>query len=210
MRCILLFIALLLPASHLLAQQADGTKTTLNQTDKKGRREGMWLIQQPERMGEDAYAEFGNYIAGQKFGVWYRMTPLEEIIAIEHYNRNVLDGEVQYYEQGRLVCIGHYLGLNPDQDYDTIFVTDPITQNEKMVRIATDRGTLKHGTWRYYDAATGRLAKEEEWSADELVDRKEFTISQFDSAYYQRRLKLMPHNQKHIYKPPPGKRSLTH
>ena len=209
MRTLLFLCLMALPLTKICAQQPDGDKSLMNQTNKKGQRTGLWLVQQPERMGEEAYGEFGTYLNGRKTGVWYRMTNMGEVQAIEHYKDNLLDGEVKYFEAGRLVCIGHYRGLNPDQKYDTIFVMDPITQAEKLVRLPTDRGTLKHGTWRFYDPETGRLTKEEEWSVDELISRNEFTISKFDSAYYERRVKAMPHSQKRNYMPPASKRSLT-
>lgn len=186
--------------------QPEVRNTALNQTDKRGQKQGMWFVQQPERMGEDAFTEFGNYNTSRKTGLWYHMNNLGEIIAIEQYRNNVLDGEVKYFENGRLTCIGHYRGLNPDQAFDTIYVEHPVTGAEKLMVIPTDRGTLRHGSWRYYDVATGRLIREEEYQVDELLSRQVFAIANADSAYYAERNKHLPHNTGAKYQPPRGKR----
>lgn len=187
------------------AQQNENTRPPLNQLDKKGRREGMWLAQYPERMGEDAYSEFGNYIGGRKNGTWYRMDPSGELLAIERFKNDVLDGEVKYFEQGRLVCIGHYRGLNPGRAYDTILVLNPVTGFERLTPIPTERGTIRHGMWRFYDPETGRLIREDDYQADELMSRQEFPLSNKDSLYYEQRNKRLPHNRKKYYTPPAGK-----
>lgn len=198
---VILFSCLSLSAA---AQQEKQT-SSLNQVDKKGRKEGMWFVQHPERMGEDAFSEFGNYVTGRKNGMWYRLDNIGQITAIERFRNDVLDGEVKYFEQGKLVCIGHYRGLNTDQKYDTILVMDPVTHYEKLTPIPTDRGTLKHGLWRYYDPQTGRLIREEEYVVDEVISRQDFAISNKDSLYYEQRNKMLPHMRKSIYRPPSGK-----
>lgn len=195
MRYLLTLIFCCLPAL-MFAQQAEAEKTPMNQTDKKGRKTGFWLLQQPARMGEDAYTAFGSYLAGRKTGVWYRMDQMGQVIAIEGFRNDVLNGEVKYFEDGRLICIGHYRGLNPDQKYDTILVMDPVTHFEKLTPIPTDRGTLKHGFWRFYDPQSGRLIREEEYVVDELVARQDFAMTNGDSTYYEQRNKRLPHMRK--------------
>ncbi len=208
MRFFLLIVALLFLARPAMAQPivSNGKPAPINQADKKGRKQGIWYNTQPERMGEEAFSEFGNYINDRKTGLWYHMNNSGEIKAIEQYRNNVLDGEVKYFENGKLTCTGHYLGLNPDQAYDTIYVEHPVTGIEKLTVIPTERGTLRHGLWRYYDVRTGRLIREEDYQVDELVFRKEFALSNTDSAYYAERDKHLPHNTKRIYQPPAGKR----
>lgn len=203
----LLAFVVLFPLSLFAQQNSEGSNAPLNQIDKKGRREGMWLVQQPERMGEDAYTEFGNYAVGRKVGTWYRMDNMGEVKAIEHYKNDVLDGEAKYFEQGRLVTIGHYRGLNPARAYDTILVVHPVTGFEKLTAIPTERGTVRHGIWQFYDPLTGRLIREDDYQADELMYHQEFTIANTDSVYYEQRNKNLPHNRKHYYKPPAGKSS---
>jgi hypothetical protein len=71
--------------------------------------------------------------------------------------------------------------------------------------ISTDRGSVKHGLWQYYDERTGRLTREIDYQVDEVVARQDFAIAAVDSAWYKRREAAMPHNQKHYYKPPRDK-----
>jgi hypothetical protein len=189
----------------LSCMQAGAQSTVFNQTDEKGRPQGQWVNKYPARMGEDAYAEWGSYDHGVKWGAWYKFDGDAQVTAIEHYRAGVLDGEAKYFEQGALTVIGHYRGLNPEYKYDTIYVTDPTTDTEVRRIVSTERGTLKHGTWRFYDPRTGRLVRELEYQLDEVVASQEFAVAPVDSAWYKRREAAMPHNQKHYYKPPRDK-----
>lgn len=199
------FLILLLAfGGNAIAQEANtGAKpvNNINQVDAKGKRDGMWYIYQPERMGEDAYSEFGSYDHGIKMGVWYKANNEGDLVAIEGFKNNVLNGEVKYFEKGRLYCIGHYRGLNPAHEFDTVAVIDPVTGVETLRSIPSERGALRHGIWRFYDPVTGRLQREEEYQVDELIFRKEFLLTKEDSLYYKEREKLLPHNQSKQYKP---------
>jgi len=199
----------LLPALCLslysVAQVADTGRQIpiINKTDDAGKKNGMWVMSEPERMGESAMMEFGNYDHGKKVGVWYKMDNSSgDLISIETYNRNTLDGEAKYFDMGHLICVGHYRGLNPDYPFDTIMVTNPVTGAETLRSVPSDRGSLKHGWWRYYDPKNGRLVKEEEYQVDDLIYKKEFTMSKEDSAYYKQRDAMLPHNTGVIYHPP--------
>jgi len=180
-------------------------KSSINQVDSKGNRIGTWWKRMPERMGEPAYSEVGNYDHGRKIGVWYKMDGEGDMMSIENFKNNVLDGEVKYYDRGHLTCIGHYRGLNPDHAYDTIMVTDPVTGSEFLKQISTDRGTLRHGTWRYYDPMTGRLIREEDYQVDDLLYRKDYAEAPRDSTYYKQREQFLLHNNNPNNKPS-GKR----
>ena len=184
---------------------AGAQSTVFNQTDEKGRPHGQWVVNQPSRMGEDAYAEWGTYEHGVKWGAWYKFDGEAQVTAIERYRAGVLDGEAKYFENGALICIGNYRGLNPENDFDTIYVVDPVTEVEIRKIVSTDRGTLRHGVWRFYDPRTGRLERELDYQLDEVVARQEFAIAAVDSTWYKRRVQAMPHNQKSFYKPPRGK-----
>lgn len=181
------------------------TSEEFNKTDAKGKAQGQWIVRQPARMGEEAYSEWGTFDHGIRTGVWYRFDGEGEVTAIQRYKLGMLDGEAKYFERGRLVCVGHYRGLNPGRAYDTIYVVDPVTDQEYKRVVSTDLGSVKHGTWQYYDEATGRLVRELEYQVDEVVARQDFAIAAIDSAYYKRREAAMPHNQKHLYKPPRDK-----
>jgi antitoxin component YwqK of YwqJK toxin-antitoxin module len=177
----------------------------INKKDTKGKKTGMWLVSMPARMGEAGYSEFGTYDEGNKAGLWYKLDGEGRLTSIETYRNNVLDGEVKYYENGRVTCIGYYRGLNPRYSHDTIDVIDPVSHKETRRIIPTERSTLKHGTWRFYDADNGRLVREEDYQIDELVYHKDYPMSKADSLIYLKRESKMPHNKKKQYAPPPAK-----
>lgn len=179
--------------------------STLNKLDQRGNRHGMWLNTKEPRLGEPGVREFGKYEHGNKLGTWYKIDPKGDLVAIENYRNNVLDGEVKYYDQGRLYCTGHYRGLNTRNAYDTIVVVHPISQEEQYRVISTEQGTLRHGTWQYYDPANGRLLKLEEYQVDELVYRKDYA-AEADSMLRKRHEANMPHNKTNKVVLPAGKK----
>lgn len=185
----------------------DTSSVTVNQRDKHGKKHGLWWEQFPARLGEGAYTAFGSYDQGLKIGPWYRINEVGDLVAIEHFRFDVLHGEVKYFEQGTLTCIGRYLGLNTSQSHDTVLVVHPVTGVEKLVALPSERGSVRHGLWRYYDPQNGRLIREEDYQADELLYSKSFQLTPADSAYYRAREKNMPHNRADHYKPPKGKGS---
>lgn len=184
------------------------TDKKMNQLDMKGARHGMWLVSVDSRMGEPGYMEFGNYDHGRKLGAWYKLDDEGDLTSVENFKNNTLDGEVKYFDKGRLTVSGNYKGLNPDYAYDTFVVVHPVTGAEELRSIATDRGSLRHGMWRYYDSQTGRLVREEDYQVDEMVYSKEFAMTKADSLYYQKRTLALPHNRKtHYYEPPSAKKT---
>lgn len=190
---ILILVLLCLHSGTGLFAQA---REAINLRDAKGRPDGLWYTTQEARMGESAYTEFGAYLHGRKTGTWYRLDAEYRPLAMEQFRNDVLDGEVKYFEAGVLACVGHYRGLNPDREYDTIIVTSPLTGLEKLVPVRTDRGALRHGLWRFYDPMNGRLIREEEYQIDELVDQKSFGLTKEDSLYYQKQIRSLPHMKK--------------
>ena len=204
----ILVIALLYLAMVATAQTNAPRPANINKLDLRGKRTGMWVISQPERMGEEGYTEFGSYDRGSKYGAWYKLDEQGELIAMETYRNNVLDGEAKYFERGFLIATGNYRGLNPARAVDTFIVENPITGEQSLRSISTDRRTVRHGLWRFYDGRTGRLLREEDYQVDELVYQKEFPMSKEDSLYYQKRIEKMPHKQKsNYYKPPADKQT---
>ncbi len=180
----------------------------LNKKDSKGKKQGMWLNKQEAAMGEPAYMEFGSYQDDRKTGMWYKIDFMGRIQSLENYSKGVLNGQSQYYNKGQLVCIGHYRGLNPDNKFDTFYVTIPETHLDSLVILPSERGTLKHGLWRYYDPSSGQLTLEEEYQVDELIRSKKYYISETkDSVYINKRKADLPHNKtpkglKPSHKPP--------
>jgi antitoxin component YwqK of YwqJK toxin-antitoxin module len=185
--------------------RAQPSGTVYNQTDAQGRRNGQWIERFPARMGEEAFAEWGSYNEGRKFGPWYRYDGEARVVSIENFKRGVRDGEAKYFENGTLVVAGNFRGLNPDYKYDTIWVLDPVTDVEHKRVIPTEQGSVRHGFWRYYDPRSGRLIRELDYVLDEVVDKKEFSIAPVDSAWYKKREAAMPHMKNRFYKPPRGK-----
>ena len=101
--------------------------------------------------------------------------------------------------------MGHYRGLNPDVPYDTIIVVHPVTGEQSLRAIESERGTTRHGLWQFYDPQTGKLIKEEEYQVDELVYSHRFNLTKADSLASQAHIQELPHNKGVEYKPPADK-----
>lgn len=181
----------------------------VNKFDENGKRHGMWLLSQDARMGEEGFSEFGSYEHGRKYGKWYKIDGEGDLISVETFKNDVLDGEVKYYEKGQLTCVGSYRGLNPDTKYDTIMVVHPVTGEEMLRSIESEKGTVRHGTWKFYDPQSGKLLKEEEYQVDELVYTRRFNLTKADSIASQEHIKELPHVKGNAYKPPAKQASIT-
>lgn len=193
---------------HYTAFSQERDSSTLNQFDEKGKRHGLWLIAKPGKMGERRVTELGHYEHGRRYGTWYTMDHVGEMVAVEIYRNGVLDGEAKYFENGQLYCVGNYRGLGPVSSIDTIIVVDPETYEEDYKGITSMSGTMRHGIWRYYDPESGILIREEEYVSDDLIYKQVFyNQSAIDSIKRQRHLEKLPHNQKTRYRPPDKKLS---
>lgn len=189
---ILLLLALTSVSQALFAQSEDSKE--INRTDPNGKRDGLWYFSEGGMRGEPSTNTFGNYDHGEKTGTWYVSSDRGDMISIENFRHNVRDGEAQYFENGRLTALGHFRGLNPNVPMDTFMLTDVITGEEKLMITPTERGSVRHGTWRFYDELSGRLIKEEQYQMDQLISSHEFRFSAGDSAYYEQRNRSLPHN----------------
>ncbi len=190
-RKLLFLLAALFSAGTARAQS--GVPSNLR--DAQGRPDGFWYQHHEARMSDPSYTDFGTYRHGRKTGLWYTLDPDGNIAAIETFRYNTLHGECKYFENGKLWVTGTYRGLNPEQPYDTLIVIDPVTGAEKDVVVATERGSLRHGYWRYYDTNTGRLLRQEDYQIDELLSTKTFGVAAEDSAFYLQRTANLPHNK---------------
>jgi hypothetical protein len=193
-------------------QEEPKRKDNLNYTDARNLKQGLWFYEYEARMGEPRYYEYGNYQDDKKTGIWTRLDAEQRLMATETYTRGELNGVAQYYEEGRLVCVGNYRGIYSPNKYDSIWVTKAATYEDTLVAIPTEIGHTKHGKWRYYDAVTGHLTREEEYQVDNLIDQKDFQyFSPSDSLRIKKRNDNLPHNKKGYAKPPAGKsRSLIY
>jgi hypothetical protein len=175
-------------------EQLPKTDAPLNKLDAEGKRNGTWWVSNPARKGESANAEFGNYDHGVKYGKWYTIDNEGDISAIEMYRNNYLDGEVKYYAKGILYCTGWYKLLNSGLEGDSIVVVHPETHDEMLVPLKATTESVRHGTWRFYDEETGKLLREEEYQANELLYKKNI-VSPRDSVLYKKQELAMPHNK---------------
>lgn len=182
---------------HYTAPATDkSTPISINQVDRNGSRQGTWYVKTEALRGEPAIISTGYYYDNRKFGTWYNFDTEWRPISILKYSKGVLNGEAQYFENGKLVCIGNWRGLNPDVTHDTIWVYDPRTDYESEVVVPTEQGTMKHGIWKYYNPDTGQLIKEEEFQVGESIRVIEYTptiyMDERKRKDYESRL---PHNQ---------------
>lgn len=178
-------------------------KEPINGYNAQHQRHGLWYTVHPARMGEPAYSEYGRYNNGQKEGLWYTLDALNRPKAEENYLYGVRNSWARYFVKGQLAVEGNYRGLNPRYEYDTIMVTDPITLIGKEVVIHSDQGSLRQGTWRYYDPRSGVLQRTEEYQVDSLLYTREYQLgTAADTAYMAKRRAEMPH-----VKDPKGKRN---
>lgn len=205
MKLAITILSLIYSCLAMAQSTGDNSASKANQYDENGKKHGVWWQAVACTDGEHNCHEWGYYDHGRKINQWIKMNGEGELLAKENYRNDALDGEVKYYDADHLTTIGHYRGLNPDNLYDTIVVVDPETGRERLQEIATDRGSLRHGSWKFYDEETGRLIKEEEYQVDELIYRKDYPVSKEDSTYYAQRNANLPHNKKTNYTPPPSR-----
>lgn len=192
----LFIIAFILAGYYATAQseQLPKADAPLNKLDAEGKRNGTWWVSNPARKGEAASAMFGNYDHGTKYGKWYTIDTEGDISAVEMYKNDYLDGEVKYYTKGMLYCTGWYKLFNSGMEGDSIVVVHPETHDEKLVALKAETYSARHGTWRFFDEATGKLLREEEYQADELIFKKNI-VSPQDSTAYKKHELAMPHNK---------------
>lgn len=184
-RIIFLFLCIALLCGGSLWAQANEQQTVdtaLNRKDTQGRRQGLWYIEKEAFRGNEGYIAFGRYVDSKKQGLWYRMDQLGRLISIKNFSNGVLNGTSQYYQKGNLVCIGNFRGLNPENEFDSIWVRNPISGYDTLVAIPSEKGSVKHGLWRYYSPVTGQLIAEEKYQVDNLLSRKEFQQKVTDSS----------------------------
>lgn len=148
-----------------------------NSHDQQGLRDGIWYFEHPSSVTDGHTLLIGHYVAGRKQGLWYTTDQLGRLLSIQNYKDDALNGTSQFYDQGRLICIGNYRGLDPNKKMDTVAVYDPITGEASMVEVPTDIGSFKHGIWRYYNPNTGQLIREEFYQVGDLLSRKQFKPS---------------------------------
>lgn len=175
-------------------KNVDTTQEAYNQKDNSNRKQGFWITKTEAHMGEPAKTEFGNYINDRKEGTWYNLDFLGRLVSIETFHKGVRDGECHYFEKGRLILRGSFRGLNPDAEFDTFYVINPVSLEEVRRIFPSEQGSVKHGTWFYYNSNNGAVIKEEEYQVGDLLYTRDYYYNQkMDSAAIKKLEATMPH-----------------
>ncbi len=144
---------------------------TINRIDKKGFKQGKWVLRTEPLRGEEGFEDEGIYKDDLKEGVWRHYTLIGDPIGFETYLHGGKDGLQQYYTAyGQLIREESWKGYNPDAPFDTIAVYG--TGSNEILEYKIQKAqqySIKQGPWRYYDPLTGRLIKSEEWLRNNLV-----------------------------------------
>ena len=144
---------------------------TINRVDKKGLKQGKWVLRTEPLRGEEGFEDEGIYKDDAKEGIWRHYTLIGDPIGFETYLHGGKDGLQQYYSPfGDLLREENWRGYNPDAPYDTIAVYG--TGSNEIIDykiVKAQQYSVKHGVWKYYEPTTGRLIKSEEWDRNRIV-----------------------------------------
>ncbi len=153
--------------SFSLTQDRD----TVNIIDKKGLKQGKWIVTVPEIRSEPGYEEEGIYKNGKKDGIWRRYSTQGDLLAIENYRFGGKDGVQQYYTfVGQLQKEEEWHSYNPDAPYDTIPIYG--TDNNQIISykiVKAQQYSVPNGTWKYYDTESGNVIKVEKYDRGSLL-----------------------------------------
>ncbi len=171
----LLFILVLFCSAHSYAQWKDyrlinDGKDTINRIDHNGIKHGEWVVRVESVRGEPGYEEEGVFVKNRKEGEWRIFNLMGDLIGIEYYRWGNKDGTAQYFDiNGALRMEQQWKALNPDTAFDTILVEDvDKLDSYHEVIIKNEGASLKHGSWKYYDPATGSIVKTERYMLGKL------------------------------------------
>ena len=139
---------------------------TLNCVDSKGLKQGPWVVKVENLRGERGYEEEGYFINDKKEGTWRRFSPEGDLLAVENYYAGMKNGKCVYFtNSGLLLREENWRAIDPRNPYDTIAVSD-VNDPSKIIRyeiVKIEPNAYKHGTWRYYNTATGAVEETEQW-----------------------------------------------
>lgn len=161
---------------------------TINRMDYLNRKFGQWIEITKGKYGEHDIIENGNYMDNIKTGIWKTFTIDGRILSQEFFHKGRKSGEAKYFDEGNLYCIGNYLALKAEYNYDTIMVEDPISNTIRPVILKANLGSVRHGSWTYFNTQTHEVKRVVEYQADEIISDKEFE-SKVDSVYAEQRNK---------------------
>jgi hypothetical protein len=176
---------------------------SINKTDVFNVKQGLWVLQIPERFGEPSYLKYGMYKNDWKIGKW-KTYQGPNLISEENYVNNVLDGEILFYENGFLSCRGYYSGANYRAKFDTIILENTQTNQTQTYIVQNNPLSVKDSTWIYFLPNSKMVKSIEYWRNDEFISGQELASENtglMDSASAARYEKLLPHNQKKVIVP---------
>jgi len=143
---------------------------TLNAIDKKGMKQGKWVVTVPPLRGEPGYDDEGVYKNDKKEGMWRKYTTEGDIIAIENYRFGGKDGVQQYFTfLGELEHEEEWHSYNPDAPYDTISIYG--TGNNEIIDykiVKAEQYSVPNGEWRYYGPG-GAIIKVQHYDRGHLM-----------------------------------------
>lgn len=145
-------------------------KDTVNRIDDQNRKQGEWIVRVESLRGEPGYEEEGVFENNRKEGEWRIFNLMGDLIGIEQYRWGNKDGLAQYFDiNGQLRMEQTWKALNPDKAYDTIQVEDvDKLDSYREVIVKNEGASLKHGTWKYYDANSGAVIRSETYTLGKL------------------------------------------
>ena len=174
----LLFLLLLLISFEAHSQWKDykiGVKgDTLDKIDKKDMKQGKWIHHIDELRGEPGYEEEGEYKDNRKEGPWRLYNLNGDLTGLEFYRWGNKDGVCQYFNPaGELIREEGWRAMNPDKAYDTLEIEDIDHLNQyRTVIVKNDGVAIKHGTWKFYNPASGMIYKTETYTLGKLEKPK--------------------------------------
>lgn len=174
MRCLIIPL-LILFSTGVFAQCRTfriGSKgDTLDCVDMKGMKQGKWLIRVGPLRGEPGYEEEGQFIDGKREGVWRRFNLMGDPVAFEGYKWGLKHGLSRYFTLEGIEHDESWRAMTPGKLYDTIDVQDLKDPNRyDKVIVKNDGGSLRHGTWKFYNPRSGALIKTEKYILDKLQE----------------------------------------
>ena len=136
---------------------------TLNCVDKQDKKQGRWVNHFDEIRGEPGFEEEGEYKNDRKEGTWRLYTLQGDLTGVEYYKWGNKNGVCQYFGMnGGLLREESWRALNPDNAYDTLTIEDiDHLDKYKTVIVKNDGVAIKDGEWKWYDPATGMIARTE-------------------------------------------------
>lgn len=159
------FLFLMNGIAQYKTYKINAKRDTVNAIDKKDLKQGKWVIRVEELRGEPGYEEEGLFKNDKKEGIWRLYNLTGDIIGVENYKLGGKDGIQQYYTYlGDLYREESWRGYNPDAPYDTIAVYGTASNEIVDYKIVkAEQYSVKHGEWKFFDPATGRLIKSEKY-----------------------------------------------